>query len=95
MVPIDQIVGTVGRASDLGTDFRPMVPGGGYRFRCIRTLMQDGAALPPIELYKLDDRYYVVDGHHRVAAARSLGQRFMDAVVTEFQVTTEHGLAAA
>lgn len=43
-----------------------------------------GTVLPPLDLYKLGDRYYVVDGHHRVAAALSLGQVEMDAVVTEY-----------
>jgi hypothetical protein len=43
-----------------------------------------GVTLPPIELYKLGSVYYVVDGHHRVAAARSLGQVAMEAVVTEY-----------
>jgi hypothetical protein len=43
-----------------------------------------GTALPPVQLYKLGDRYYVVDGHHRVAAALSLGQLEIDAVVTEY-----------
>jgi hypothetical protein len=43
-----------------------------------------GTVLPPIELYKLGDRYYVVDGHHRVAASLSLGQLEIDAIVTEY-----------
>jgi hypothetical protein len=47
--------------------------------------MRDGAAFSPVELYLLEDRYYVVDGHHRVAAARSLGQLYVDALVTEFR----------
>jgi hypothetical protein len=35
-------------------------------------------------LYKLGFGYYVLDGHHRVAAARLLGQVEIDANVTEF-----------
>src|SRR5439155_4110468 len=46
--------------------------------------MRDGAALPPVELYKLGFGYYVLDGNHRVAAARELGQMEIDAEVSEF-----------
>ena len=31
-------------------------------------------------------RYYVVDGHHRVAMARKLGQDFLDAHIVEYKV---------
>jgi hypothetical protein len=43
-----------------------------------------GRALPPVELYRLGDGYYVLDGHHRVAAALAVGQLALDARVTEF-----------
>jgi hypothetical protein len=88
-IAIETIVGSVGRAHELDTNFVPVAShGGAYRYRQIRALIENGATLPPIALYKLDDRYYVVDTHHRVAAARRLGQRFIDAVVTEFQTAT-------
>ena len=57
--------------------------------------MREGKILPPLELYKLKPRrqvgaeeravteYYVVDGHHRVAMARKLGQDYLDAHVVE------------
>ena len=46
--------------------------------------MRAGQALPAIEVYALGEEYYVVDGHHRVAAARALGQLYLDALVHEF-----------
>jgi hypothetical protein len=66
------------------------------RFHRVGEAMRSGKALPPLELYKLKRRsgtsgdspaseYYVVDGHHRVAMARKLGQDFLDAHVTEFR----------
>jgi ParB-like chromosome segregation protein Spo0J len=56
----------------------------------VRQLMRKGEELPPVELYLLEGGYYVVDGNHRVAAARSIGQTYLDAVVTEFRpVRTE------
>jgi hypothetical protein len=46
--------------------------------------MESGADLPPLELYRLGFGYYVLDGHHRVAAARQLDMIEIDADVTEF-----------
>ena len=54
------------------------------RYRSVLAAMQAGLALPAIEVYALGEEYYVVDGHHRVAAARTLGQLYLDALVQEF-----------
>jgi ParB-like chromosome segregation protein Spo0J len=42
-----------------------------------------GAALPPISVYRLGERHFVRDGHHRVSVARSLGMAAIDAEVTD------------
>ena len=54
------------------------------RYRSVLAAMQAGLALPAIEVYALGEEYYVMDGHHRVAAARALGQLYLDALVHEF-----------
>ncbi len=54
------------------------------RYRSVYTALQQDVPLPPIEVYALRSKYYVVDGHHRVAAARSLGFCYLDALVHEF-----------
>src|SRR5579864_4341419 len=54
------------------------------RYRSVYEAMQADVPLPPIELYALRGKYYVVDGHHRVAAARALGYLYLDALVHEF-----------
>ena len=41
------------------------------------------AILPPIEVVKYDDRFWVVDGHNRVALALYHGQPEIDATITE------------
>ena len=85
-IPVDRIVGSVGRAHELRPNFMPILrPHGDYRFRAIRARMERGESLPPIIVNKLYDRYYVVDGNHRVAAARTIGQLSLDAVVTEYR----------
>jgi ParB-like chromosome segregation protein Spo0J len=55
------------------------------RYRGIEAALRRGLILPPIVAYLLDGDYYVLDGHHRVAAARALGQVFMDAEVVVYR----------
>jgi nucleotide-binding universal stress UspA family protein len=85
-VEIARIIGSVGRAGDLDATFRSRVRRGedDGRFERILALMRDGVTLPPVALYKLGYGYYVLDGTHRVAAARQLGQLEIEAQVTEF-----------
>jgi CRP-like cAMP-binding protein len=82
---VEAIVGSIGRWQALRSDFlyrtgQAMT----QRFYRVGQAMQAGKALPPIEVYKLDNKYYVLDGHHRVAMARRLGQDFLDAHVVEY-----------
>ena len=46
---------------------------------------QRGTALPPISVYRVDDRHFVRDGHHRVSVMRALGVLEVDAEVTELR----------
>jgi nucleotide-binding universal stress UspA family protein len=85
-VEVGRIIGTVGRAHELGPDFRPVKRrrSDEERLDRIRRAMEAGTSLPPVELYKLGFGYYVLDGHHRVAVARLLDAGEIDAEVTEF-----------
>lgn len=85
-VRLAHVVGSVGRADALRRDFRPRRrwKQDDERYRSIVRAVARGTSLPAIELYKLDGRYYVLDGNHRVAAYRAAGQVDVDAVVTEF-----------
>ncbi|MBV9543163.1 MAG: ParB N-terminal domain-containing protein, partial [Chloroflexi bacterium] len=91
-VPVERIVGSVNRWQVLRSDFfyrtGEQVT---QRFRRVAAAMVEGKLLPPLELYKIKrgsapSEYYVLDGHHRVAVARRLGQDFFDAHVVEFRV---------
>jgi hypothetical protein len=42
-----------------------------------------GAAIPPIEVYRIGGLHFVSDGHHRVSIAVATGQQTIDAYVTE------------
>jgi nucleotide-binding universal stress UspA family protein len=87
-VEVSRIIGSVGRVHELAADFRPprraRRHGDEQRLARIRTAMERGQALPPVELYQLGFGYYVLDGHHRVAAARLQGQLALDANVVRF-----------
>ena len=83
-VRVDWIVGSVGRADNLRADFRPHRYRENPRYRTMLGLMEQGAALPPVSLYELLSEYYVLDGHHRVGAAREIGMTFIDADVVQF-----------
>jgi hypothetical protein len=94
-VEVHKVVGSVGRAATLRSDFchrrGPAMTARHYR---VRQALREGKALPPLELYKLTGRpqavrkseYYVVDGHHRVAMARKLGQDYLDAHVVVYRL---------
>ncbi|MHB1006569.1 MAG: universal stress protein [Chloroflexota bacterium] len=85
-VAITRVVGSVGRSGELDGSFRVRHTDKGEvtRYERIKKLMAEGVGLPPVALYKLGYGYYVLDGNHRVAAARELGQLEIDAEVTEF-----------
>jgi nucleotide-binding universal stress UspA family protein len=85
-VELSHIIGSVGRAHNLGANFRPQrrTREDDQRYERVLRAMTEGRSLPPIELYRLGFGYYVLDGNHRVAAALQLGQLEIEADVTEF-----------
>jgi ParB-like nuclease domain len=83
-IPVDAIVGTDSRSGDFDRDFRPLRPELRLRRQRVAQRFPDGG-FPPIIVNKLGDAYFVVDGHHRVAAARGLGMATIDAEVTELR----------
>lgn len=90
-VPVDQIRGTaVEGQPQRGGDFLPLKDRRSDdwrgRWQRIRRAIDRLESLPPIELIKLGDGYWVVDGHNRVAAALYNGQVEIDAVVEELRL---------
>ncbi len=85
-VEVGRIIGSVDRARELGADFRPRPRrrSDNDRYERIERALERGDELPPVELYKLGFGYYVLDGHHRVAAALARNQVEIDAAVTEY-----------
>lgn len=84
-VLIDQIGGTEGRSDDFDRDFNPLNDRARERWTAVFNLWQRGLTLPPVDLIHVNEMYFVRDGHHRVSVARALGQKYIEAVVTEWK----------
>jgi DNA-binding Lrp family transcriptional regulator len=83
-VPLERVMGSVGRYQDFDDRFRFRSLGPSERLQRIRAAMREGRPLPPVVLYQIKDEYYVVDGNHRVAAAKELGHDEILAEIIEF-----------
>ena len=81
-VPLREIVGTAGGRHLFDARFDPTGPGAWRRFSSVFEARTSGADVPPVVLYRAADGYYVVDGHHRVAVARAMGDPGIWADVT-------------
>lgn len=85
-VPLDQIRGSENRADDFDVHFNPTHRYNKTRWVSIAAAMLQDSILPPVELIKLDEIYFVRDGHHRISAARAVGQKEIEAIVTIWNV---------
>lgn len=85
-IPLDKIVGSVGRYRDFDRIFLPTQRGTTQRWVSIKAAHYEEKILPPIEAYKIGDVYFVRDGNHRVSVAREREQLFIDAYVIEIDV---------
>ncbi len=85
-IPLDQIVGSVGRYKDFTRDFLPRSAALGFRWAKVEDAMESLEGVPPIEVYQLGSVYFVADGNHRVSVARANGFREIDAYITEIPV---------
>jgi hypothetical protein len=83
-IPLASIVGTVeaSKAEAFDRCFRPPRTSR-RRWERLWVAARRGAALPPIAVFRLGDRHFVADGHHRVSVAHALGMIAIDAEVTE------------
>lgn len=83
-VPLERIVGSVGRYQDFDRRFRFKQQLPSERLSQIKQALREGRPLPPVKLYQIRDHYYVVDGNHRIAAAKELGHDEILADIVEF-----------
>ncbi len=86
-VPLNNIVGSVGRYKDFTSTFLPKNSKLRERWSRVYALANSLEGPPPIELYKVGAAYFVRDGNHRVSVARQLGSKTIQAHVIELPTT--------
>jgi hypothetical protein len=84
---LDDIIGSSGRYRDFDLRFLPRRREPDDRWVNVAQAYYDGVQLPPVQLYKVGDAYYVEDGNHRVSVARVIGQEAIRATVIELDTT--------
>jgi nucleotide-binding universal stress UspA family protein len=82
-IPLDAIVGSVGRYSDFTRQFLPRKDSTQNRWARVKTVMEGLTGVPPIEVYQVGNVYFVLDGNHRVSVMRQNGATHIQAYVTE------------
>ena len=90
-IPIDSIVGSVGRCTDFTRSFLPLLDNDQTRWSRVVLAWEELAGLPPIDAYQIGQVYFVLDGNHRVSAAREMGLSHIQAYIT--QLHTRVGLS--
>jgi nucleotide-binding universal stress UspA family protein len=80
-IPLDSIVGTVGRYNDFNRKLLPLNKNDASRWARVRLAMESGLGLPPIEVYQIGEAYFILDGHHRASIAREFGATHIQAYV--------------
>jgi hypothetical protein len=83
-IPLDAIVGSVGRYQDFTRTFLPTNPQDAERWANLRMYIAE-REIPAIEVYKVGEMYFVIDGNHRVSVARELKMAYITAQVTEIK----------
>jgi hypothetical protein len=86
-IRLDTIVGTASSRRDFDRHFRPTSNRVRSRWEQLALAVRRGAAIPPIEVYRVGSLHFVSDGHHRVSIAAATGQQTIDAYVTEILTT--------
>ncbi len=80
-IPVARIVGTAGRSRDFDGCFHPTHPA--MRKRIDEIMAAAPRSLDdPIEVIRVDQAFFVTDGHKRVAIARRTGREYIDARVS-------------
>jgi len=90
-IRLDSIVGTVDSTRDFDRKFRPTNGRVRERWERLALAQRRGAAIPPIDVYKVGDLYFVEDGHHRVSIALASGAKTIEAYVTEVRTQLPPG----
>ncbi len=88
-IPLDSIVGSVGRYTDFTRSFMPKANTSQERWARVKAAIDNpaGPGWPPIDVYKVGEVYFVLDGNHRVSVARQEGFATIEAHVIEIKTS--------
>jgi nucleotide-binding universal stress UspA family protein len=81
-IPLEAIVGSVGRYHDFTRSFLPKLQSSGQRWARVKSVSEGAAGHEPIEVYQIGGAYFVKDGNHRVSVARQSDAGTIQAYVT-------------
>src|SRR5215213_5150164 len=86
-ISVAAVIGSVGRYTDFTRTFLPRRADDRQRWANVKAATLDpvGMGLDPVEVYKVSEVYFVVDGNHRVSIARQEGWKTIEAHVIEIQ----------
>ncbi|MBT3321396.1 MAG: universal stress protein [Anaerolineae bacterium] len=82
-IPLDSIIGSVGRNKDFSRSFLPLFDNDKERWARVMAGATGLAGLPPIDVYQIGEVFFVLDGNHRVSVARQLEAPSIQAYVRE------------
>jgi len=82
-IQLNAVVGTVDSTRDFDRRFRPTTGRVRERWERLALAQRRGEPIPPIDVYRIGDLYFVQDGHHRVSIAIATGAKTIEAYVTE------------
>lgn len=89
VVRIADIQASEDRSGDFDRSFHPLETHTKSRWLSIAVARLNGQAMPAVELIKVGDVYAVRDGHHRISVARALGEDYIDAHVTAWELLAD------
>ena len=85
-IHLDQIIGSVGKHQSFTRSLWPLSPALEDRWINIYELMLGSRGYPPIDVFQVNNQYFILDGHHRASVARALGNKTLEAYVIEWPV---------
>jgi hypothetical protein len=80
---LDTIVGSVDSTRDFDRRFRPTSDRVRERWERLALAQRRGEPIPPIDVYRIGDMHFVIDGNHRVSIAMATGAKTIEGYVTE------------
>lgn len=82
-IPLDAIIGSVGRYADFTRSYWPLSDRADQRWAKVKMAVSDMTGVPPIEVYQIGEAYFVKDGNHRVSVFREMGATHIQAYVAQ------------